>query len=500
MKKTFIYARKSTESEERQIQSIEAQINWCREYANTNSFNIVEEIIESKTAKKPWREWFNKMMQLFSEKKAEVIITWQLNRLSRNAIDEWTLKWFAQEWTIKEIHSTDWISDWQNILLMSVHFWMANQYIIDLKKNVLRWMTQKFEKWGALWQAPSWYWNNKNTNEYDLDQEEMEYIKDIFLLRAKKVPYSEISDILFKKWFKSKTWKPKSISTLQQIVSNEFYIGIIKFQWKRVEWKHQTFISKELFDEANGFKKSSKIIEKKKQDDFIFSWLLKYQWRLMRAYTTKNNIYYREATWQKPSFNISQKVLIEKIEEELPKYVLPECLRDEFSKWLIQYFEEMNKWNKNNIIQTRKRIDELREENKELVRKNIKWLIDDEMLEDMQKENMFKIKDLESKLKDLWQVDDLIDDEVVELFRVFTDSQKVFKNSDLLHKVLLLNIMLVELNFDNKKQLSIANTKLFTLIREINFLKWQSQKWQSPNFWVLFEYIKSNLQELREVR
>lgn len=163
--KSIIYCRKSTESEERQVQSLEAQLDWCREYCQSRGFEAVEEIIESKSAKNPWREWFNDMMKKLSNRKAEVIVTWQLNRLSRNPIDEWSIKWLTQQWIIKEIHSTDWISNWQNILLMSVHFGMATQYVIDLKKNVERWMNQKFEKWWALWKAPAWYWNNKNTWE-----------------------------------------------------------------------------------------------------------------------------------------------------------------------------------------------------------------------------------------------------------------------------------------------------------------------------------------------
>jgi hypothetical protein len=478
--KAIIYCRKSTESEERQVQSLEAQQNWCREYANTNSFEVVEEIIESKSAKEPWREWFNKMMSLFSTNKAEVIICWQLNRLSRNPIDEWTVKWLSQSWTIKEIHSTDGISNWQNILLMSVHFGMATQFVIDLKKNVMRWMMQKFEKWGALWHAPTWYWNDKNTNEYAVDEQESEFVKDIFTLRAKKYSYKKISEILFKKWFKTKSWKLKGTSTIEQIVRNQFYIWIIRFSWKVWKWHHKTFISKKLFDEANGFRKTSKILWNINHDKFIFKGLIKYQWKPMRAYMGKTNVYYREAEWVKPNFNISQWVLLERIKDELPHYVLPEELKKDFCEWLVAYFNEMNKWNKNSTIQTRKKIDELKEENKEIVRKNIRWKVDDEMAEEMQTENLMKIKNFEWELSDYSKVDELIEAETVELFRMFTQSQKVWESWDLFTRGLLLKILLVELNFDKEKQLNIENTKLFENIRNINFTKWQSRKESNP--------------------
>ena len=53
--KYFIYARKSTDEPERQILSIEAQIEELREFANKEGLEVVKTYIESQTAKKPGR-------------------------------------------------------------------------------------------------------------------------------------------------------------------------------------------------------------------------------------------------------------------------------------------------------------------------------------------------------------------------------------------------------------------------------------------------------------
>ncbi|MBI4993529.1 recombinase family protein [Candidatus Wolfebacteria bacterium] len=53
MTKYFIYCRKSTEDEERQILSIEAQLTELREFAKQNNLFVVKEYYESKTAKEP---------------------------------------------------------------------------------------------------------------------------------------------------------------------------------------------------------------------------------------------------------------------------------------------------------------------------------------------------------------------------------------------------------------------------------------------------------------
>ena len=55
----FIYARKSTDDDQHQLLSIPAQIDELRTYAQKEGLNIVDTVIESKTAKVPGRELFN---------------------------------------------------------------------------------------------------------------------------------------------------------------------------------------------------------------------------------------------------------------------------------------------------------------------------------------------------------------------------------------------------------------------------------------------------------
>ena len=62
MPKYFIYARKSTESEERQQLSIPAQLDELRDFAKKQNLQVVDSLIESKTAKEPGRKVFNELM------------------------------------------------------------------------------------------------------------------------------------------------------------------------------------------------------------------------------------------------------------------------------------------------------------------------------------------------------------------------------------------------------------------------------------------------------
>jgi len=84
--KFFIYARKSTEDEARQVLSIQSQLDELREYARKESLQVVREYVEAKTAKEPGRPVFNEMMEAVERGEAEALLAWHPDRLSRNSV------------------------------------------------------------------------------------------------------------------------------------------------------------------------------------------------------------------------------------------------------------------------------------------------------------------------------------------------------------------------------------------------------------------------------
>ena len=61
--KFFLYARKSTDIEDKQVLSIEAQIAELRAFAKQNNLNIVDTFIEKQSAKIPGRPIFGEMIK-----------------------------------------------------------------------------------------------------------------------------------------------------------------------------------------------------------------------------------------------------------------------------------------------------------------------------------------------------------------------------------------------------------------------------------------------------
>src|SRR3989344_6721794 len=87
-KQYVLYARKSTEDDDHQIMSIEAQLFELREYAQREHIAVVTEYTESKSAKTPGREVFNEMMtRIETSSEPMGILAWHPDRLARNSVD-----------------------------------------------------------------------------------------------------------------------------------------------------------------------------------------------------------------------------------------------------------------------------------------------------------------------------------------------------------------------------------------------------------------------------
>jgi len=95
MLKYYLYARKSTDDEDRQVLSIESQINELREYAKKENLFIVEEFVEVKTAKEPGRPIFSFMLKQIEAGLADGILAWHPDRLARNSVDGGKIIYFV---------------------------------------------------------------------------------------------------------------------------------------------------------------------------------------------------------------------------------------------------------------------------------------------------------------------------------------------------------------------------------------------------------------------
>jgi len=282
--KYCLYARKSTEAEEKQALSIDSQIKEMRQIAERENLTIVEIRKESHSAKESGqRPIFEEIVKDIDIGIFNGIITWAPDRLSRNAgdlgklVDRMDQKKLIQ---IKTFGQTFTNSPSDKFLLMI----LCSQAKLENDNksiNVKRGMRTRCEM--GLWPAqPPTGYRKKNDRlakcEVEIDPERADTIRQIF----EKISYEKWSVSKVHAWlrydlnFKTHRGFPLSIGNVFKIINNTFYYGRFEFPQGAGTWyegKHKPIISKELFDETRNSIKSQTI--KSQGKEFAFTRIMK---------------------------------------------------------------------------------------------------------------------------------------------------------------------------------------------------------------------------------
>ena len=260
--KYFIYCRKSTDSEERQILSIEAQLAELREFAVKEKLEIVASLCEAQTAKEPGRKIFGEMLDRICAGEASGILAWHPDRLAKNSIDGGKIIYLLDTGKILDLKfPTFWFdSTPQGKFMLSIAFGQSKYYIDNLSENIKRGHRQKLKN--GLWpqMAPLGYLNNKETKQIYLDEGKASLIKKTFEAYASgNHTLKNLQKIINGLGLRGRRDGLLSVSNFQYMLQNPFYYGIIRYNGEFYNGKHEPIITKKLFDECQeAMKRKSK--------------------------------------------------------------------------------------------------------------------------------------------------------------------------------------------------------------------------------------------------
>jgi len=182
----ILYARKSTEEDDRQVLSIEAQLVELQEYAAKEKLEIVASLCEAKTAKEPGQIKFAEMLSLLEKGKADGIIAWHPDRLARNSVDGGKIIHFVDRGLIRSLKfPTFWFeATLQGLFMLNIAFGQSKYFVDNLRENVKRGLRQKIRN--GVWPgwAPVGYLNNVRTRGVDIDPEKSRLVRKVFELYA----------------------------------------------------------------------------------------------------------------------------------------------------------------------------------------------------------------------------------------------------------------------------------------------------------------------------
>ena len=273
----FLYTRKSTDTEDKQIRSIEDQLAVLRALAKENGLQIAREFIEKQSAKQPGRPIFNDMLSRVGQGEAQGVLCWKLDRLSRNPIDGGQITWMLQRGIIQNIQTHDRsYRPTDNMLAMAVELGMANQFILDLAANTKRALVEKAKRGEYPTIAPIGYFNDPRRKTIVVDHRRAKIVKEAFRLYAEgNLTLESIADHFKTQGVFSKNGRKLSRDRITNILSNPFYYGHFRYAGEIYEGKYEPLITKKLFDKAQETMKRRGWQDRKENDPRPLCGLLK---------------------------------------------------------------------------------------------------------------------------------------------------------------------------------------------------------------------------------
>lgn len=255
----ILYARKSSEGEDRQVQSLDDQTRLLRAHAQNHGLLVVEELAESKSAKDPYRRpLFEQMLQQIEQGQADGILCWHLNRLFRNLVDSGRVGHLLQQGRIRTIETPERAyRPEDNVLLFSVESGMANQYIRELSQGVRRGMASKVEKGWAPQLAPPGYVNDLHLHTILPDPERFDLLRQAWKLMATgTVTVPQMLRQLNGEWgFRTRQERhrggtPLSRAAAYRMLHNVFYAGRFLREGVIYEGQHPAIVTMDEWEQV----------------------------------------------------------------------------------------------------------------------------------------------------------------------------------------------------------------------------------------------------------
>lgn len=258
--KYCLYARKSTESDEKQALSIESQVKEMLQIAELDGLEIIDIRRESHSAKDSGqRHVYKELLEDIRRQRFNGILTWAPNRLSRNAGDLGSVVDLMDQGLLAEIrtYGQQFRNSPNEKFLLMILCSQAKLENDNKSINVKRGMRTRCEM--GLWpgRAPTGYLSEKRIDrkcQVYIDPERGHIIKSIF----EKVAYEKWTGRKILHWLKFDLnfrtacgHKHMSLGNIYTILENHFYYGVFEYPSKSGNWytgKHEPLISKDLFE------------------------------------------------------------------------------------------------------------------------------------------------------------------------------------------------------------------------------------------------------------
>ena len=473
--KYILYARKSSEQEDRQVLSIDSQIDELKAQAEHNDFSIIEVRGEAHSAKSPGRPIFNTLMDDIEAGKVHGIVVWNADRLSRNSMDTGRLIYLFDLGKLREIitPSQTFRNTPNDKFLLNLLCSQAKLENDNKGINVKRGLKAKVERGIYPAPAPLGYLNDRYAERGNKtivkDPERFDAVRKMFDLMLEGIyTPTQVRVIATEKWgFKGQHGKKLPKSAIYNLFTRPFYYGTFEYPVGSGNWykgAHEPMITEAEYDRIQmTLGREGK--PRPKTHQFAFTGMMRCgecglmitaeeKTKHQQNGNTHHYVYYR--CTKKKELMCTQRYIEEK---KLNKQILAETekleIPPEFHEWAVKWYRVQNQ--KDSAFASRIN-DNLHSERKACLDK-IDSLIDMRAAREISAEDLQRRKG--ELLKEKLRIDELITDagdtaekrleRAIEYFDFARDARATFKEGDLEKRKKVLNNLGSNLTLKDRK-------------------------------------------------
>lgn len=283
-----LYARVSSEEQEKEGYSIPAQLKYLHEYAARMGIKIVRDFIDIETAKQPGRPNFMAMVDFLAKEAKKdprrcvrTVLVEKTDRLYRNLKDYVTIDdlkihiHFVKENCVisPDSHSSE-------KFMHGIKVLMAKNYVDNLGEEVRKGMREKAEQGIPPNRAPMGYLNVEGADGHriiEVDPNVAPVIQRMFEAYVTgKFSLAAIADLAKAEGLFAGRKTDRIVATIYSILTNPYYYGEFRYKGKLYKGLYAPIITKELWDRVQRVLRDRSVRKPRKvKHDFAFSNLIR---------------------------------------------------------------------------------------------------------------------------------------------------------------------------------------------------------------------------------
>jgi DNA invertase Pin-like site-specific DNA recombinase len=403
--KFFLYARKSTDTEDKQVLSIQSQLTEVREFATKQGLEVVQEFQEARTAKAPGRPVFDEMIKRIEKGEASGIISWHPDRLARNSIDGGKIIYLVDTGKISSLSfpTYSFEASAQGKFMLNIIFGQSKYYVDNLSENTKRGLREKIRLGEYPAFAPIGYLNDRG--KIIIDPATSPLVQNLYALCAEgRYTVDEIRKLATASGLVSKRAKrPLSYSNVHRILTNPFYLGLFVYKGEIFQGKHPAIINKELFDKVQEILRFRSRPSYDKKHYFVFRGFIRCAecGSQITAEIQKGHHYYHCCKKRDPCSQSSVFLREENLAQQIKEAIAKIALNDKEYNWMISELERERALlvaeKVHNRISGEMKAQEVEDQLKRLLGMSLKGIITDEEYKEKKAELLNRKFDISEK-------------------------------------------------------------------------------------------------------